>query len=230
MRLGGWWRPPRLLSVGACHLGQHRSAGAVTDRVDVRRVAPLLGVHGDVAALVGDPGRIQSEFAGCAGSGGEHCGDPAADRWQDVVLRPHDGHCRAESVINDGPLGADGPAVDGDKPVRQLLQCERSKRKRCSEDRPCHGCTSRLGAQPVFAQPNQTCLKFLRLRIIVSGLRHLVRLSVKIVIAGDNARSLSEEVITVASCNCQCAWCKEARANKYSTHSCSQIPKCSGSK
>jgi len=56
------------------------------------------------------------------------------------------------------------------------------------------------------------------------------RLSVKIVIAGDCVRSLSEEVISMASCNCQCAWCKEARANKYSTHSCSQIPKCSGSK
>lgn len=32
------------------------------------------------------------------------------------------------------------------------------------------------------------------------------------------------------ACTCQCAWCKEARVNQYSSHSCSQIPKCSKAK
>lgn len=32
------------------------------------------------------------------------------------------------------------------------------------------------------------------------------------------------------ACTCVCAWCKEARANQYSTHTCMQIPKCSKTK
>lgn len=31
----------------------------------------------------------------------------------------------------------------------------------------------------------------------------------------------------MATCKCVCAWCKEARVNKYSSHACMQIPKCS---
>lgn len=34
----------------------------------------------------------------------------------------------------------------------------------------------------------------------------------------------------MATCKCICAWCNEARANKYSTHSCMQNPKCSKTK
>lgn len=29
------------------------------------------------------------------------------------------------------------------------------------------------------------------------------------------------------ACQCTCPWCKEARVNQYSTHTCMQIPACS---
>lgn len=30
----------------------------------------------------------------------------------------------------------------------------------------------------------------------------------------------------MATCPCNCAWCREAKVNNYSNHRCSQIPKC----
>lgn len=35
-----------------------------------------------------------------------------------------------------------------------------------------------------------------------------------------------KEVVAMASCSCNCDWCKEAKVNGYSNHRCSQIPKC----
>lgn len=36
-----------------------------------------------------------------------------------------------------------------------------------------------------------------------------------------------EDHMPTGSCQCVCAWCNEARINKYSSHSCMQIPACS---